>query len=329
MLTAENVEQIMKDEKKSRFVYFYRGDENEIGPVAAFAQKMAKGMGTDAIILDCDQKDGADRTAVIDYLKRRNPKTADKVEKQFEENQFLLMNKYDDIWFWQRELMANLYGTIADQIFSFLRGPMILTAEEWLLINQSGDNDLHIITYCEDLKDQKAIDALKDFRKFNTKNQNNIFHYKFWMLEDKELANKLKIDTERQGDVYLVREAETPFNKQGGDVDISGYSFSSEKFLTAEQMRDNLEESYANLAKLALNAPVVIHDQRTFYEMCSMFKTDTLIIYCNPQVHGQATYEKVIKSVLEAREKQPLNFEKPEEGKENSDPQIIFTVSTT
>jgi len=94
-------------------------------------------------------------------------------------------------------------------------------------------------------------------------------------------------------------------------------------------MRDNLEESYANLAKLALNAPVVIHDQRTFYEMCSMFKTDTLIIYCNPQVHGQETYEKVIKSVLEAREKQPLNFEKPEEGKENTDPQIIFTVSTT
>jgi hypothetical protein len=33
------------------------------------------------------------------------------------------------------------------------------------------------------------------------------------MLEDKDLANKLKIDTERQGDVYLVREAETPFNK--------------------------------------------------------------------------------------------------------------------
>ena len=63
------------------------------------------------------------------------------------------MNKYDDIWFWQRELMSNLYGTIADQIFSFLRGPMILTAEEWLLINQSGDNDLHIITYCENLKD--------------------------------------------------------------------------------------------------------------------------------------------------------------------------------
>ena len=113
MLTAKNVEQLLKDEKKSRFVYFYRGDENEIGPVAAFAQKMTKGMGTDAIILDCDNDDGADKEAVIEYLKRRNPKTAEKVQQQFDENQFLLLNKYDDIWFWQRELMANLYGTIA------------------------------------------------------------------------------------------------------------------------------------------------------------------------------------------------------------------------
>ena len=55
-------------------------------------------------------------------------------------------------------------------------------------------------------------------------------------------------------------------------------------------MKENLEESYANLAKLALNAPVVIHDTRTFYEMCSMFKTDTLIVYCDPRVHGEETY---------------------------------------
>ena len=206
---------------------------------------------------------------------------------------------------------------------------MILTAEEWLLINQSGDNDLHIITYCEDLKNKESVDALKDFRKFNTKNQNNIFHYKFWMLEDKELATKLNIDTAKQGDIYLIRETDTPYNTTPANVDITGYQFSSEKFLTAEQMKEDLEGSYATLAKLALNAPIVVHDTRTFYEICSMFKTDTLIIYCDPSIHGEETYQKVVKSVLEAREKQPLNFEKQEEGKANHSPQIIFTVSTT
>ena len=282
MLTEKNVEQILRDERKSRFVYFYRGNESEIGPVAEFAQKMAKGMGTEAIILDCNHNDGADKKAALDYLIKRNPKTVERVQKQFEENQFLLLNKYDDIWFWQLELMRNLYGAIADQIYSFLRGPLILTSEEWLLINKSGDNDLHVITYCEDLKNKEAVDALKDFRKFNTKNQNNIFHYKYWMLEDKALAEKLKIDTGRPGDVYLVREANTPYNSKAANIDISGYEFTSEKFLLKEELEQNLEDSYANLCKLALNAPIVMHDQRTFFALCSMFRTDTLIVYCDP-----------------------------------------------
>ena len=103
MLTAKNAEQVLKDQKNSRFLYFYRGDENEIGPVADFALRMYRAMGTEAVILDCENKE--DKEAVLEILKRRNPKTVDKVPVQFEENQFLLLNKFDDIWFWQRDLM--------------------------------------------------------------------------------------------------------------------------------------------------------------------------------------------------------------------------------
>ena len=81
MLTAKNVEKILRDEQKSRFVYFYRGDKNEIGPVAEFAQKMTNGMGTEAILLDCENNDGEDKNAVLEYLKARNPKTTDRVVK--------------------------------------------------------------------------------------------------------------------------------------------------------------------------------------------------------------------------------------------------------
>ena len=118
----------------------------------------------------------------------------------------------------------------------------------------------------------------------------------------------------------MIRETETPFNDKSGNVDINGYKFTSEKFLTAEEINNNLEESYANLAKLALNQPIIVHDTRTFYEMCSMFRTDTLIIYCDPDVHGLETYDQIIKVMSEAREKQPLNFEKPEEGKPVTNP---------
>jgi hypothetical protein len=48
---------------------------------------------------------------------------------------------------------------------------------------------------------------LKNFRKFNTKNTDKCFHMKFWIIEDKELAERLKINTDPEtiGDVYLVR----------------------------------------------------------------------------------------------------------------------------
>ena len=54
------------------------------------------------------------------------------------------------------------------------------------------------------------------------------------MLDDKELADKLHIDTSRPGDVYLIRETDTPYNPKTANVEISGFEFSSERFLTKE-----------------------------------------------------------------------------------------------
>ena len=50
---------------------------------------------------------------------------------------------------------------------------------------------------------------LKNFRKFNTKNTDKFFHFKYWFVEDAELAKQLGIDTAESnaGDVYLVRPA--------------------------------------------------------------------------------------------------------------------------
>ncbi len=50
---------------------------------------------------------------------------------------------------------------------------------------------------------------LKNFRKFHTKNTDKFFHFKFWLLEDPALAEKLKVSTnvEDIGDVYLLRQS--------------------------------------------------------------------------------------------------------------------------
>ena len=74
-------------------------------------------------------------------------------------------------------------------------------------MNQSKQNDLHLIAYIDDYNNVEGMKLLKNFRKFNTKNTDKFFHFKYWIVEDKELAKRLKIDTEPKqlGDVYLIR----------------------------------------------------------------------------------------------------------------------------
>lgn len=51
-------------------------------------------------------------------------------------------------------------------------------------MNQSGDNDFHVIAFVPEKKRDETFKNLKNFRKFNTKNTDRFFHYKFWTLED-------------------------------------------------------------------------------------------------------------------------------------------------
>ena len=75
-------------------------------------------MNCDAVILDCEDKD--DLATVVAILKNRNMQTAETIPKQMVENEFLIVNKFDDIWFWRKDLMQNIQGAVAEQIFSFL-----------------------------------------------------------------------------------------------------------------------------------------------------------------------------------------------------------------
>jgi hypothetical protein len=73
---------------------------------------------------------------------------------------------------------------LLEQIFNFYQGPLKLISAEQLVMNQSGDNDFHVIAYSPPHLRDETIRNLKNFRKFNTKNTDRFFHYKFWMLED-------------------------------------------------------------------------------------------------------------------------------------------------
>ena len=74
-------------------------------------------------------------------------------------------------------------------------------------MNQSGENDLHIVAYVDDYKNAESMKKLKNFRKFHTKSTDRFFHMKYWIVEDASIAEKLGISTsnERIGDIYLLR----------------------------------------------------------------------------------------------------------------------------
>ena len=79
MLSQKNAEEILRHPKRGQFIYFYRGNENEIGPVAEFADKVAEAMNCDAVILDCENKE--DTAAVLKTLQNRNKLTAEAIPK--------------------------------------------------------------------------------------------------------------------------------------------------------------------------------------------------------------------------------------------------------
>lgn len=100
-------------------------------------------------------------------------------------------------------------------------------------MNQSGDNDFHVVAYVPAHLREQTLRNLKNFRKFNTKNTDRFFHFKFWLLEDADLAKSLHIDTTEAaaGDVYLVRPS-SPFNLGKSNAKLCGYDFTSTKLLT-------------------------------------------------------------------------------------------------
>lgn len=59
-----------------------------------------------------------------------------------------------------------------------------------------------------------------------------------------------------------------------------------------------------------------------------MYNANMLVIYCDPKKHGYETYNKILKSLAEARRNRPLKIEKRQEG-EKREEEVLFVMSTT
>ena len=68
----------------------------------------------------------------------------------------------------------------------------------------------------------------------------------------------------------------------------------------------------------------MVHDEVKFRKM--LLGLPTLLIYCDPKIHGTETYNQVMQTVSEARQKMPLkvNYES-----NSANDEVMFVVSTT
>jgi outer membrane usher protein FimD/PapC len=120
------------------------------------------------------------------------------------------------------------------------------------------------------------------------------------MLEDQQIASQLKIDTNDKGagDVYLVRPA-SQFNLTKSNAKLCGYDYSTIKILTSDEILKDSSGSvtYAKILEHAFNSPIVVRDYMQFAVLSQKFKTNALVVYCDPEA-DPAFYRKVLKTLV-------------------------------
>ena len=72
---------------------------------------------------------------------------------------------------------------------------------------------------------------------------------------------------------------------------------------------------------------MIAHDELKFRKM--LLGLPTLLVYCDPLIHGQETYDSVLRAISEARKKMPLIVNYSTEKGANDAPEVMFVVSTT
>lgn len=71
--------------------------------------------------------------------------------------------------------------------------------------------------------------------------------------------------------------------------------------------------TYAKILENAFNSPIVIRDFMQFGVLSQKFKTNVVVVYCDPN-KDPAFYRKVVKTMVNARKQIPINLVPDEKG---------------
>ena len=100
------------------------------------------------------------------------------------------------------------------QVFKdFYVGPMELEIPEYLVQFTKDENELHFVSYCKDKSVHSEMRKCRPLRKLHESLVTKLGKkQQYWHIFDEAIAKQLGIDTDKPGDIYLIRRTNLPFN---------------------------------------------------------------------------------------------------------------------
>ena len=123
---------------------------------------------------------------------------------------------------------------------------------------------------------------------------------------------------------------EGPLNLDPPSATLCGYEYSSRRILTgAELQRDaSGSASYGKILEHAFNSPIIVRDYMQFGVLTQKFKTNTLVVYCDP-AKEPARYQQVLRCLVRARQELPIRLAPDAAGEvQRRADDVLFVVST-
>lgn len=141
-LNVANLESEM-ELKKPRFIYFYRGNKQELNEIAEFVGKLNGWQGVRAYIVNMRKNEDE----LVRVLSKRNPGKSEDVRAMLNENKFMFTNRFSDIEFFDYELILKMDADRLKQFQNFILGPQLIERVEDIVINQQDQNDVAVVLY--------------------------------------------------------------------------------------------------------------------------------------------------------------------------------------
>lgn len=103
----------------------------------------------------------------------------------------------------------------------------------------------------------KSNAMLKTLRKLHTKTGEDYMRVFYWVVEDKNLAEKLGISTKKDdmGDIYIIKECQ-----EGNNISIQGYDYSSKLFMKNSEAINNPVKAMTDMFSIIIGRPTIIED---------------------------------------------------------------------